>query len=93
MQQRRYLVDVITVDFSAAIYRVDVSRKPGAAAAKAERRKTREYESKVDGKTTPLFPATLEMSGRWGEGLVSPFYFPRNFPNIILLMIWKWRSA
>ena len=70
---RRYLVDVTTVDVTAATHRVDASRKPGAGAAKTEGRKAREYKSKVDARTTPLFPAAIEMSGRWGEGLVSLF--------------------
>ena len=46
---KRYLVDVTRVDVSATVYRADASKIPGAAAAKAEARKTREYFSKVDG--------------------------------------------
>ena len=73
---RRYLVDVTV---TTATYQVDAGQKAGAAAAKAEGRKTREYKSKVDGKTTLILPAAIEMSGRSGEGLVSPFQ-KREFP-------------
>ena len=45
----RYLVDVTTVDVTAASYRLAASQEAGAAARKAEARKTREYRSKVDG--------------------------------------------
>ena len=68
---KRYLVGVTTVDATAATYRAAASRNPGTAVATAEGRKVREYESKVDGKTT--VPAAFEMSGRWGEGLISLF--------------------
>ena len=64
---KRYLVDVTTVDVTAAMYCAAASRNSGAAAATPEGRKVREYKSKVDGKTT------FEMSGRWGEGLISLF--------------------
>ena len=68
---KRYLIDVTTVNVTAATYRAAESRNPGAAAATAEGRKVREYKSKVDGRTTVLIPAAFEMSGRWGEGLIS----------------------
>ena len=70
---KRYLVDVTTVDVSAAVYRADASKVPGAAAAKAEARKTREYRSKVDGIRTKVLPAAVELSGRWGDGMVALF--------------------
>ena len=46
------------------------SKCHGAAAAKAEARKTKDYKSKVDGIQTQLIPAALELNGRWGDGLV-----------------------
>ena len=61
------------MDVTAATYRAAASRNPGGAAATAEGRKVREYKSKVDGKTTVHIPAAFEMSGRWGEGLISLF--------------------
>ena len=70
---KRYLVDVTTVDVSATVYRADASKVPGAAAAKAEARKTREYRSKVDGIRTKVLPAAVELSGRWGDGMVALF--------------------
>ena len=45
----------------------------GAAARKAEATKTREYRSKVDGRKTQLIPETVELSGGWGDGMVSLF--------------------
>ena len=69
----RYLVDVTTVDVTVSIYRQGASVQPGRAAAQAENHKTREYKSKVDGMVTKLIPAAFELSGRWGEGLVSLF--------------------
>ena len=64
---------VDTLEICIVGSRVRVSKKNGAAAAKDEGRKTRVYKSKVDSKTTLLFPAAIEMSGRWGEGLISLF--------------------
>ena len=69
----RYLVDVTTVDVTAATNRGTASKKAGVAATKAEGRKTREYKSKVDGRKTQLIPAAFELCGRWGEGLVMLF--------------------
>ena len=69
----RYLVDVTTVDVTAATNRGVASKKAGVDAAKAEGRKTREYKSKVDGRTTQLIPAAFELCGCWGEGLVMLF--------------------
>ena len=69
----RYLVDVTTVDVTAATYRIDASKETGAAARKAESRKVREYRSKVDGRHTHLIPAAIELNGRWGEGMVLLF--------------------
>ena len=66
---KQYLVDVTTVDVSAKIYRAEASTTPGAGAAK-EARKSREYRSKVDGMRTIVLPATVELSGRWGEGMI-----------------------
>ena len=68
-----YLVDVTTVDVTAASYRLAASQEAGAAARKAEARKTREYRSKVDGRKTQLIPAAVELNGRWGDGMVSLF--------------------
>ena len=61
------------MDVSATVYRADASEIPGAAAAKAEARKTREYRSKVDGIRTKVLPAAVELSGRWADGMVAPF--------------------
>ena len=69
----RYLVDVTTVDVTAATYRIDASKETGAAAGKAESRKLQEYKSKVDGRHTHLIPAAIELNGRWGEGMVLLF--------------------
>ena len=65
----RYLVDVPTVDVTAATNRGMANKKAGVAATNAEGRKTREYKSKVDGRKTQLIPAAFELCGRWGEGL------------------------
>ena len=70
---KRYLIDVTTVDVSSKTYRADASKVPGAAAAKAEARKTREYRSKANGRMTVVLPAAIELSGRWGEGMVLVF--------------------
>ena len=70
---KRYLVDVTTVDVSAKIYRAEASTTPEAGAAKAEARKSREYRSKVDGIRTKVLPAAVELSGRWGEGMIQLF--------------------
>ena len=67
------LVDVTTMDVTASSYRQRASTQPGNAAAQAEGRKTREYKSKVDGMVTKLIPAAVELSRRWGEGMVSLF--------------------
>ena len=69
----RYLVDVTTVDVTAATNRGMASKKAGVAATKAEGGKTREYKSKVDGRKTQLIPAAFELCGRWGERLVMLF--------------------
>ena len=70
---KRYFVGVTTVDVSAKIYRAEESTTPGAGAAKAEARKSREYRSKVDGIRTKVLPAAVELSGRWGEGMIQLF--------------------
>ena len=70
---KRYLIDVTTVDVSCKTYRSEASKIPGAAASKAEARKTREYRSKADGKMTVVLPAAIELSGRWGDGMVLVF--------------------
>ena len=59
----------ITVDVSCKTYRSEASKIPGAAASKAEARKTRECPSKADGKMTVVLPAAVELSGRWGDGI------------------------
>ena len=74
----RYVVDVTTVDVTAASYRLGASQEDGAAARKAEARKTREYRSKVDGRKIRLIPAAVELNGRWGDGMVSLFNYPLN---------------
>ena len=61
------------MDVSAKIYRAEASTTPGAGAAKAEARKSREYRSKVDGIRTKVLPAAVELSGRWGEGMIQLF--------------------
>ena len=70
---KRYLVDVTTIDVTAASYCNGASKCHGAAAAKAEARKTKDYKSKVDGIQTQLIPAAFELNGRWGDGLVLLF--------------------
>ena len=70
---KRYHVDVTTVDDSAKIYRAKASTTHGAGAAKAEARKSREYRSKMDGMRTKVLPAAVELSGRWGEGMMQLF--------------------
>ena len=73
---KRYLIDVTTVDVSSKTYRADASKVPGAAAAKAEARKTREYRSKADGRMTggaACSDRIVCLSGRWGEGMVLVF--------------------
>ena len=69
----RYLVDVATVDVTAASYRLAASQEAGAAARKAEGWKTRAYRSKVDGRKTQLIPAAAELNGRRGDGMVLLF--------------------
>ena len=49
------------------------SKYHGAAAAKAEARKTNDYKSKVDGIQTQLIPAAFELNGRRGDGLLLLF--------------------
>lgn len=44
---KRYLVAVTTVHVSATVYRAVASKIPGAAAAKADARKTPEYRSRL----------------------------------------------
>ena len=93
---KRYLVDVATVDVTAATYRAATSRNPGAAATTAEGRKVREYESKVDGRTSVLIPAAFEMSGRWGEGLISLFkkgvkLATREEKNVVGTLATQWK--
>ena len=68
-----YVVDVTTIDVTAASYCNGGSKCHGAAAAKAEARKTKDYKSKVDGIQTQLIPAAFELNGRWGDGLVLLF--------------------
>ena len=68
----RYLVDVTTVDVTAASYRLVSSSKPRSWSS-SEERKTREYRSKVDGRKTQLIPAAVELNGKWGDGKVSLF--------------------
>ena len=63
---KRYLADVTMVDVSSTAYLTDASKIPGAAAAKAEARKTREYRSKIDGIRTKVLSAAVELSGRSG---------------------------
>ena len=70
---KRYLIDVTTVDVSCKTYRSEASKIPGAAASKAEARKTREYRSKAYGKMTVVLPAAVELYGRWGDGMVLVF--------------------
>ena len=69
---KRYLVDV-TGGCLLTVYRAASRKTPGAAAAKAEARKTREYRSKVDGMRTKVLPAAVELSGRWGDDMVTLF--------------------
>ena len=66
-------MDVTTIDVTAASYCNGASKCHGAAAAKAEARKTKDYKSKVDGIQTQLIPAAFELNGRWGDGLVLLF--------------------
>ena len=49
------------------------SKCHGAAAAKAEARKTKDNKSKVDGIQTQLIPAAFELNGRWDDGLALLF--------------------
>ena len=57
-----HAIDVTTVNCERYGYNVlvDTSMKPGAEAAKAEGRITREFKYKVGGKTTLIFPAGIE---------------------------------
>ena len=75
------LVDVTTVDVSAKIYRAAASTSPGAGAAKAGARKSREYRSKVDGMRTIVLPAAVELSGRSGEAMIQQFKMAVAFPT------------
>ena len=61
------------MDVSSKTYRADASKVSGAAAARAEARKTREYRSNSDRRMTVVLPAAIELSGRWGEGMVLVF--------------------
>ena len=69
----RHLVDGTTEGVTSSFYRLGTSTQPGKAAAQAEGRKAREHKSKVDGMVTKRIPAAVELSGRWGEGMVSLF--------------------
>ena len=53
-----YLVDVTTVDVTAATYRSEASNETGGAARKAVSRKVQENKSKVDG----VFNSDVELT-------------------------------